>query len=164
MSANEITEHLIDSINSKKYDVIVCNYANADMVGHTGDFKATISAIETIDKCLAKVIHCAQKIGGEIVITADHGNAEQLKAYTTEKIRSQAHTAHTNNYVPLIYIGRQAKFLPEVGSLSDISPTMLDVMGIPQPKEMTGKTLLKLYEKDIAETIGKRNKYDSSFR
>jgi 2,3-bisphosphoglycerate-independent phosphoglycerate mutase len=164
MSANEITEHLVKSINSKKYDVIICNYANADMVGHTGDFKATISAIETIDKCLAKVIHCTEKIGGEIMITADHGNAEQLKAYTTEKIKSQAHTAHTNNYVPLIYIGRQAKFLPEVGSLSDISPTMLDIMGIPQPQEMTGKTLLKLYEKDIPETIGKRIKHDSSFR
>ena len=164
MSANEITEHLIKSINSKKHDVIVCNYANADMVGHTGDFKATISAIETIDKCLAKVIHCTQKIGGEIIITADHGNAEQLKAYTTEKIRSQAHTAHTNNYVPLIYIGRQAKFLPEVGSLSDISPTILDIMGIPKPKEMTGKTLLELYEKDIPTTIVKRIKHDSSFR
>ena len=75
------------------------------MVGHTGDFKATISAIESIDKCLAKVIECAQKVGGEIIITADHGNAEQLKAYTTEKIKSQAHTAHTNNFVPLIYIG-----------------------------------------------------------
>lgn len=150
MSANEITERLIESIESKKYDAIICNYANADMVGHTGNFKATISAIETIDKCLGKVIKCAQDIGGEIVITADHGNAEQLKAYTTEKIKSQAHTAHTNNLVPLIYIGRPAKFLPDTGSLSDISPTLLHIMGIPQPEEMTGTTLLKLTDDETA--------------
>jgi len=155
MSADEITKRLIESINSRKYDAIVCNYANADMVGHTGDFKATISAIETIDKCLAQVIECAQKVGGEILITADHGNAEQLKAYTTEKVKSQAHTAHTNNFVPFIYIGRHAEFLPGTGSLSDIAPTMLNIMGIPQPKEMTGKSLLRLQEEDIPAVIGK---------
>lgn len=155
MSAGEITERLIESINSQQYDAIICNYANADMVGHTGDFKATISAVESIDKCLAKVIECAQKVGGEIIITADHGNAEQLKAYTTEKIKSQAHTAHTSNLVPLIYIGRHAEFLPGTGSLSDISPTMLNIMGIPQPKEMTGKSLLRIQEEDTPAVIGK---------
>ncbi|MBL1141726.1 MAG: 2,3-bisphosphoglycerate-independent phosphoglycerate mutase [Proteobacteria bacterium] len=144
MSAEGITERLIESIESKKYDTIICNYANADMVGHTGDFKATVSAIETIDKCLGKVIESAQNAGGEIIITADHGNAEQLKAYTTEKIKSQAHTAHTSNLVPLIYIGRPAEFLPGTGSLSDISPTLLCIMGIEQPEEMTGTTLLRL--------------------
>ena len=155
MSADEITDRLIESIDSRKYDAIICNYANADMVGHTGDFKATISAIESIDKCLAKVIECAQKVGGEIIITADHGNAEQLKAYTTEKIKSQAHTAHTNNFVPLIYIGRHAEFLPDTGSLSDISPTMLNIMGIPQPEEMTGRSLLRIQEEDTPAVIGK---------
>ena len=155
MSADEITDRLIESIDSRKYDAIICNYANADMVGHTGDFKAPISAIESIDKCLAKVIECAQKVGGEIIITADHGNAEQLKAYTTEKIKSQAHTAHTNNFVPLIYIGRHAEFLPDTGSLSDISPTMLNIMGIPQPEEMTGRSLLRIQEEDTPAVIGK---------
>jgi 2,3-bisphosphoglycerate-independent phosphoglycerate mutase len=155
MSADEITERLIESIDSRRYDAIICNYANADMVGHTGNFKATISAVETIDKCLGKVIDCVQKVGGEILITADHGNAEQLKAYTTEKIKSQSHTAHTSNLVPLIYIGRPAEFLPDTGSLSDISPTMLSIMGIPQPKEMTGKSLLRLQQEDAPAVIGK---------
>ena len=100
------------------------------------------------DKCLKRIIECAQKVGGEIVITADHGNAEQLKAYTTEKIKSQSHTAHTSNLVPLIYIGRKAEFLPGTGSLSDISPTLLSVMGIPQPEEMTGTSLIKILESE----------------
>jgi 2,3-bisphosphoglycerate-independent phosphoglycerate mutase len=148
MSANEITERLTEAIDSGKYDAIICNYANADMVGHTGNFKATISAIETIDKCLGRVVKCAQKAGAEIIITADHGNAEQLKAYTTEKIKSQAHTAHTNNLVPLIYIGRPAEFLPGTGSLSDISPTLLRIMDIEQPEEMTGTSLLRLTDEE----------------
>ncbi len=155
MSAYEITDRLIESINSNKYDAIICNYANADMVGHTGNFKSTIAAIETIDKCLGKVIENALNVGGEVIITADHGNAEQLKAYTTEKIRSQAHTAHTNNLVPLIYIGRPAEFLPGTGSLSDISPTLLNIMGIPQPEEMTGKSLLALTDEETPAVVGK---------
>lgn len=155
MSADEITERLIDAINSQQYNAIICNYANADMVGHTGDFKATISAVETIDKCLARVIECAQKAGSEIIITADHGNAEQLKAYTTEKIKSQSHTAHTNNPVPLIYIGRPAEFLPGAGSLSDISPTLLHIMGIPKPEEMTGTSLLRLTDEETPDSVEK---------
>jgi 2,3-bisphosphoglycerate-independent phosphoglycerate mutase len=144
MSALEITEKLAEAIESNKYDAIVCNYANADMVGHTGDFQATIKAIETIDKCLGKVIQSTTKVGGEILITADHGNAEQLRSYDTEKIKSHYHTAHTRNPVPAIYIGRDAKFRPDGGSLSDIAPTMLYLMGLNIPKEMTGKTLLTL--------------------
>ncbi|MCG8379416.1 MAG: 2,3-bisphosphoglycerate-independent phosphoglycerate mutase [Proteobacteria bacterium] len=155
MSANEITDRLIESINSRKYDAIICNFANADMVGHTGDFKATITAIEAIDKCLKKIIDCTQQVGGEIIITADHGNAEQLKAYTTEKIKSQAHTAHTSNLVPLIYIGRPAEFLPGTGCLSDIAPSLLTIMGIPQPEEMTGKSLIRLLEEETPAVIGK---------
>ena len=155
MSAYEITEKLTEAITSRKYDVIVCNFANADMVGHTGDFKATITAIETIDKCLKDIIETTQKVGGEIVITADHGNAEQLRAYTTEKIKSQAHTAHTSNLVPLIYIGRPAEFLPGTGSLSDISPTLLKIMNIAQPDEMTGTSLIRLLEEENPEVVGK---------
>jgi len=151
MSANEITDRLIESIDSRKYDAIICNFANADMVGHTGDFKATITAIETIDKCLGKIIECTQNVGGEIIITADHGNAEQLKSYTTEKIKSQSHTAHTSNLVPLIYIGRPADFIPDTGSLSDIAPTLLNIMDIPQPEEMTGKSLLRFRKADTAQ-------------
>ena len=147
MSAEKITERLIDSIKNRNYDTIICNFANADMVGHTGNFKATILAIETIDKCLGKIIKSAEKSGSEILITADHGNAEQIKSYTTEKFKSQPHTAHTNNLVPLIYIGRKAKFIPETGSLSDVSPTLLSIMNIKQPKEMTGKSLIKILKK-----------------
>ena len=146
MSAFEITDKLIEAIQSRKYDAIICNYANADMVGHTGDFQATIKAIQTIDRCLGKVIEAANKTGGEIIITADHGNAEQMRAYTTEKIKSQAHTAHTSNLVPMIYIGRPAEFIKRDGVLSDIAPTMLYLMGLDIPKEMTGTPLLKLYE------------------
>lgn len=146
MSAFEITDKLIDAIKSRKYDAIICNYANADMVGHTGDFQATIKAIQTIDSSLGKVIETVKKFGGEIIITADHGNAEQLRSYTPEKIKSQAHTAHTTNLVPMIYIGRPAEFVREGGVLSDITPTMLYLMGLDIPEEMTGSSLLKLYE------------------
>ena len=155
MSAEKITDHIIESINGHKYDSIICNFANADMVGHTGNFKATISAIEVIDRCLGKIIKSTQMVGGEILITADHGNAEQIKSYTTEKIKSQPHTAHTSNLVPLIYIGRSAKFLPGTGALSDVAPTLLNIMNITQPEEMTGKSLLKLLEDKKAAIVGK---------
>ncbi len=154
MSANEITEHLIESINSRRYDAIICNFANADMLGHTGNFPATVLAIETIDQCLGRIIDCTRRVGGEIIITADHGNAEQLKSHTTEKIKSQAHTAHTSNPVPLIYIGRPAELVPGTGSLSDIAPTLLKIMGLPCPPEMTGKSLLHLLEEETAAVVG----------
>jgi 2,3-bisphosphoglycerate-independent phosphoglycerate mutase len=145
MSALEITDKLIEAIQSDKYDAIICNYANADMVGHTGDFQATIKAIETIDTCLGKVIETAKQVNGEILITADHGNAEQMKAFATEKIKSDQHTAHTTNLVPLVYIGRDTEVIPGIsGSLADIAPTMLSLMGLETPQEMTGKPLLKI--------------------
>jgi len=145
MSAFEITDKLVEAIQSDKYDAIICNYANADMVGHSGDFQATIKAIETIDICLGKVVEAAEKINAEILITSDHGNAEQMKAYATEKIKSDQHTAHTTNLVPLVYIGRDAEIISGLsGSLSDIAPTMLYLMGLEVPQEMTGKPLLKL--------------------
>ena len=144
MSAYAVTEKLVEAIAGRKYDAIICNYANADMVGHTGDYPATIKAIQTIDKCLGRVIEATAIAGGEIIITADHGNAEQMRVYTTEKIKSQAHTAHTSNLVPMIYIGRPAKFVSNSGTLSDIAPTMLYLMGLDIPKEMTGIPLLQL--------------------
>ncbi len=145
MSAQEITDKLSEAVRSKQYDAIICNYANADMVGHSGDFQATIKAVEAIDECLGQVIEVAKQNNTEILITADHGNAEQMRAYATEKIKSDQHTAHTSNLVPLIYIGRDAEVISGItGSLSDIAPTMLYLMGLDAPKEMTGKPLLKL--------------------
>lgn len=146
MSAFEITDRMIEAINSRKYDVIICNFANADMVGHTGNFDATVKAVETIDQCLGKIVDNTLNIGGELLITSDHGNAEQMRAFTTEKIKSQSHTAHTNNPVPMLYIGRPAEIMPGTGFLSDIAPTILSLMGIKQPQEMTGRPLLNLHD------------------
>ena len=133
---SEVTDRLVEAIESKKYDVIVCNYANADMVGHTGNFDAAVKAIEALDANLGRVIEVIKKVGGEVLITADHGNAEKM----SDKKSGQAHTAHTSNPVPLVYVGRPAVLAPS-GSLSDIAPTMLYLMGIKQPGEMNGNTL-----------------------
>ena len=139
MSAAELTDKLVEAIASGKFDAIICNYANPDMVGHTGNLAACIKAIETIDGCLARVTTAIVEAGGELLITADHGNAEKMRDDTT----GQAHTAHTSNPVPLLYIGRDAEIL-DGGSLADIAPTMLYLMGLEQPDEMTGHTLLQL--------------------
>lgn len=139
MNAVQLTDKLVEAIGSNKYDVIVCNYANPDMVGHTGNYAATVKAIETIDACLGRVVDAARANGGEILITADHGNAELLRNSTT----GQAHTAHTFNPVPFIYVGRPAVIAPR-GALSDVAPTMLYLMGIPQPKQMDGALLVTL--------------------
>ncbi|OGT32336.1 MAG: phosphoglycerate mutase (2,3-diphosphoglycerate-independent) [Gammaproteobacteria bacterium RBG_16_51_14] len=155
MSAYEITDKLIDSIDRRKYDAIICNFANADMVGHTGNFNATIKAIETIDKCLGMIIQATKKAGGEIIITSDHGNAEQMRSYTTEKIKSELHTAHTSNLVPLIYIGRPAEIMPGIGTLSDIAPTLLYLMDMQQPPEMTGYPLIKLLDVENRAIAGR---------
>ena len=141
MSAPEVTDRLVQAINSRKYDLIICNYANADMVGHTGNFDAAVKAIETVDDCLGRVVEAAQRAGGEVLITADHGNAEQMRSYITEKIRAQPHTAHTSNLVPLLYIGRPARPMPGTGALCDIAPTLLALMGMTPPDEMTGRLL-----------------------
>lgn len=137
MSAPALTAEVVRSIRSGQYDVIICNFANPDMVGHTGDFAATVRAIEVLDSCLAKICDAAKSVGGEILITADHGNAEQMR--DTES--GQAHTAHTINPVPLIYVGRSARIAPG-GSLQDVAPTLLGLIGLPVPSEMTGQTLL----------------------
>ncbi len=139
MSAAKVTKHLVKAIESEKYDVIICNYANPDMLGHTGNYEATIEAIETIDGCLGEVIDALHKVGGEALISADHGNAEQMQGQGT----GQAHTAHTFNPVPFIYVGRPAKAAAG-GTLSDITPTMLYLMGLDKPEEMNGQHLVEL--------------------
>ena len=138
MSANEVTEKVIEAINSKKYNCIILNYANPDMVGHTGNLEATIKAIETIDNAVGKVVKEIQKQNGVLIITADHGNAEQMIDNKT----GEPHTAHTTNPVPLILIGMENIELKQ-GKLADIAPTMLDIMGVEKPKEMTGNSIIK---------------------
>ena len=141
MSAFEVTDKLEEAILSRKYQAIVCNYANGDMVGHSGNMEAATKAIEALDACIGRVVQAMQTTGGEIIITADHGNAEQM----IDRDTHQAHTAHTLNPVPFLYIGRKAK-LVDKGALRDIAPSMLALMGLPQPAEMTGHSLVKLTE------------------
>lgn len=137
MSAPEVTDHLVEAIKGGKYDVIICNYANCDMVGHTGVMDAAIKAVETIDHSLQRIVEALQSVGGQLLLTADHGNIEQMVDNTTE----QPHTAHTTNLVPLVYVCGDRP-LASGGSLSDLAPTMLAILGVNQPTEMTGKSLL----------------------
>ena len=141
MSAAQLTDQLVQAIESRTYDTIICNFANPDMVGHTGNFDATVKAIETIDACLGRIVESLKKVGGEVLITADHGNAEQLIGEGT----GQAHTAHTTNPVPLIYIGRSAK-MTQGGALADVAPTLLHLMGLDIPSEMSGDSLVELVQ------------------
>ncbi|MCS5696508.1 2,3-bisphosphoglycerate-independent phosphoglycerate mutase [Desulfofundulus thermocisternus] len=139
MSAPEVTEAFLEQLASGKYQVIIMNYANADMVGHTGDMDAAIKAIETVDRCVGKVVKAVQEKGGTVIITADHGNADEML-----DPNGHPHTAHTTNRAPFILIGEDAgrvKLRPG-GILADIAPTMLDLMGIPVPPEMTGRSLI----------------------
>ena len=148
MSAKEVTDKLVEAIYSRRYDAIISNFANADMVGHTGNFEATVKAIETIDMCLGRIVAAAQAVGGEILITADHGNAEKMRGVSTKKLRGQPYTAHTSNPVPLIYIGRSAAMRKSGGTLADVAPTMLYLMGLEQPREMTGHSLVQLEQEN----------------
>lgn len=138
MSAPELTRALIDAIRSEAYDVIICNYANADMVGHSGDFNAAVKAVECLDQCMHDVWQALTETGGALLITADHGNAEAMFDETTQ----QAHTAHTCEPVPLLYVGGDWQFNKSKGSLIDVAPTILALLGITQPHEMTGHALL----------------------
>ncbi|MCK9200828.1 MAG: 2,3-bisphosphoglycerate-independent phosphoglycerate mutase [Gallionella sp.] len=138
MSAFEVTDKLEAAILSRQYQAIVCNYANGDMVGHSGDMAAATKAVETLDICIGRVVAAMQSIGGEVIITADHGNAEQMADPATQ----QVHTAHTLNPVPFIYIGRKAE-LADDGALRDLAPSLLTMMGLPQPAEMTGHSLIR---------------------
>lgn len=139
MSAIEVTDKLETAIRSKQYQAILCNYANGDMVGHSGNMDAAVKAIETLDACIGRIVTAMLECGGEVIITADHGNAEQMLDRGTK----QAHTAHTLNPVPFLYIGRKAH-IAETGSLQDVAPTLLAMMGLPQPQEMTGKSLIEI--------------------
>ena len=137
MSAFELTEKLTESIQSGKYDLVICNYANGDMVGHTGIIDAAIKAIEALDKCIGKVAKAVQSKDGHLLITADHGNAELM----VDKKNKQPHTQHTTNLVPFLYMGKQVNIRPG-GNLSDIAPTILKLMNEKIPDEMTGKNLI----------------------
>jgi len=138
MSAFEVTDKLVEAIRSRKFDAIICNFANADMVGHTGNFEAAREAIEALDVCIGRVVEAMREVGGEMLITADHGNAETMQ----DEVTGQPHTAHTTNVVPLLYIGRDAR-LAETGALEDLAPTLLKMMGLPQPREMSGRPLVE---------------------
>ncbi len=143
MSAFEVTERLVEAIRGGRYDLIVCNYANPDMVGHTGNFEATVAAIEALDRCLGEVVAALEAVGGEALITADHGNAEQM----CDEESGQAHTAHTLNPVPLIYVGQRVDRI-DGGSLCDLAPTLLTLLGLPVPSEMTGCPLVELERRE----------------
>ena len=138
MSAPEVTDELVAAIEAGKYDVLVVNYANGDMVGHTGIFDAAVKAVEALDVCIGRVETAVRAAGGNMLITADHGNCEQMQDYES----GQVHTQHTTEHVPLIYIGEQSVTVRSGGKLSDIAPTILALMDIEQPDEMTGENLL----------------------
>lgn len=141
MSAYEITDEAIRLINEKKYDVMILNFANCDMVGHTGIMEAAMQAVKAVDECVMKVVDAILANGGRAFVTADHGNADQM----IDPVSGGPFTAHTTNPVPFIAVGKElkGKTLREGGRLADIAPTMLDSMGVAIPKEMTGKSLLK---------------------
>ena len=138
MSAPEVTRQLTSAIRSGQYDFIVCNYANGDMVGHTGNLDAAIEAVECLDQCLGEVVQAIQDSKGQALITADHGNCESM----LDMDSGQPHTAHTSELVPLFYVGDQDVMIREGGVLSDIAPTLLHLMDLCSPAEMTGQNLL----------------------
>ncbi len=140
MHAAAVTDALVAAIENQSYDFILCNYANADMVGHSGDFNATIKAIEALDEAIGRITTAIENVGGELLITADHGNAECM----FDEVTQQPHTAHTTLPVPLIYVGKRGKFLYPEGILADIAPTILQLFNLAIPKTMTGKVLLEL--------------------
>lgn len=140
MSAPEVTEKLVAAIESGKYDLIVCNFANPDMVGHTGNFDAAVKAVEVVDTCIEKVLAAMDNVAGETLITADHGNVELMVNPKT----GQAHTAHTTWPVALVYDGPRRNSLQlNDGALCDLAPTLLELMALPKPAEMTGQSLVK---------------------
>lgn len=139
MSAPEVTEKLVEAIKSDKFDAIVCNYANCDQVGHTGAYEAAVKAVEAVDECLAQVIEAVKSVDGDLLITADHGNVEEMFDEST----GQPHTQHTTLPVPLVYVGSRQVQVAAGGSLADIAPTMLHLMGVAQPEQMSGRNLVE---------------------
>ena len=146
MSARKVTDELVEAIRGGAFDVIVCNYANGDMVGHTGVFEAAVAAVETLDECLGRVTAAIKEVGGQMLITADHGNVEQMR----DNHSGQAHTAHTCEPVPLLYIGPQSVSFQDNGTLADVAPTLLALMHMEIPSEMTGKSLVTIQERQSA--------------
>jgi 2,3-bisphosphoglycerate-independent phosphoglycerate mutase len=139
MSAREVTEALVRELREQEIGLVIANYANADMVGHTGNFEAAVRACEVIDECLGRVADAAMSRRGRVIITADHGNIEQLIDYDT----GMPHTAHTLNPVPVILLDDERKSSRiEKGTASDVAPTVLQLLGLPQPAEMTGRSLI----------------------
>ena len=140
MSVYEVTENLVKAIEDKRFDVIICNFANGDMVGHTGIMEAALKAVAAVDECLGKVEKAIKDVGGVLLVTADHGNCEKMVDENT----GQPYTAHTVGKVQLVLVNDQEK--PQGlkdGKLADIAPTMLELLGVKQPKEMTGNSLLQ---------------------
>ena len=138
MSAPQVTEKLVEAIGSGQFDTIICNFANCDQVGHTGDFNASVKAVEAVDGCLSQIVEAITAVDGELLITADHGNVEEM----FDESSNQPHTQHTTLPVPLVYSGPRHINLDRDGSLADIAPTMLALMALPQPAEMTGRSLI----------------------
>jgi len=139
MSARQVTEALVKQLGERAFDIVIANYANADMVGHSGNFEAAVKACEVVDECVGKVVDAALSTHGRVIITADHGNSEQMIDYDT----GMMHTAHTMNPVPVILVDEQrARSRLNKGTASDIAPTMLQLLGLRQPQEMTGRSLV----------------------
>ena len=139
MSAPTVCDRLVEAIDSHKYDLIIVNFANPDMVGHTGILSAAVKAVETVDHCLGRILDAIQRNDAQMFLCADHGNVEQLKDYTT----GEPFTAHTTNPVPFVLVNyKPGVKLREGGRLADIAPTLLEMMGLPKPEEMTGSSLL----------------------
>ena len=140
MSAYKVTDRVCEALENEKYDVIILNFANTDMVGHTGSMPAAIKAVEAVDKCIGRIVKIIEDKKGNLIITADHGNAEQMIDYKT----GEPHTAHTTNPVPIILVTSDKQIsLKENGKLADLAPTMLELMEIEKPKEMTGESLIE---------------------
>ncbi|MDR0781940.1 MAG: 2,3-bisphosphoglycerate-independent phosphoglycerate mutase, partial [Pseudomonadales bacterium] len=139
MSAVEVTDKLVAAIEQRAFDAIICNFANGDMVGHTGVLAAAIKAVETLDTCLGRILAALAQVHGNCLITADHGNVEQMLDTST----NQPMTSHTNGPVPLVYVGPRAATLIPDGSLCDVAPTLLALMNVPPPRDMTGHSLLR---------------------
>lgn len=139
MSAHELTDRLLQAIRSERFDAVVCNYANGDMVGHTGNLSAAVAAVETLDSCLGRLAAAVRGTDWRLLITADHGNVEQMHDAQT----GQAHSAHTTRPVPLVYVGPGAAALADGGTLADVAPTALELLDLPAPSEMTGRSLLR---------------------
>ena len=143
MSAVEVTDKLVDAIKSNKFDLIVANYANPDMVGHTGVMEAAIKAVEVVDTCLGRLRDAVEQVGGLLIVTADHGNIEQMK----DPVTGGPHTAHTLLDVPIIVVNaRIGRLSLKDGRLADVAPTLLDLIGMEKPSQMTGISLVQRTE------------------